>query len=257
MTQYVDIFELCKREEELEGEVPVKDLPQLCTFLATDRGVIKFAASGEGEIRGLPAATLSMEGDVDMFCARCNKPVTVHIESEAVFRFVKTEAEANALPIEDDEEGEDVAVGSRHFDLEDWVEEEAILSLPRMAVHEDGCEEKPVWEDESEAEERSARIRLQCSQDLKLTNKTNAGSFAEAAGYHGTPEAKGSGLALSAVIPHFIRAKGKRLQTFLFRFLCLSARVIDSLTGDQPGLRIKDTGSYFCCERRLLQKLHS
>lgn len=153
MTQYVDIFELCKREEELEGEVPVKDLPQLCTFLATDRGVIKFAASGEGEIRGLPAATLSMDGDVDMFCARCNKPVTVHIESEAVFRFVKTEAEANALPIEDDEEGEDVAVGSRHFDLEDWVEEEAILSLPRMAVHEDGCEEKPVWEDESEAEE--------------------------------------------------------------------------------------------------------
>ena len=88
-------------------------------------------------------------------------------------------------------------------------------------------------------------------------DKTNTGSFAEAAGYHGTPEAKGSRLALSAVIPHFIRAKGKRLQTFLFRFLCLSARVIDSLTGDQPGLRIKDTGSYFCCERRLLQKLHS
>lgn len=149
MTQYVDIFDLARREQALEGEVPVKDLPELLAFTATDRGMLKFAAQGVGDRRGLPAAALSMEGDLDLFCARCNKPVPVHIDSEAVFRFAASEAEANALPIEEDEEGEDVAVGSKKFDLEKWVEEEAILSLPRMVFHDD-CEEGAGWEDEPE-----------------------------------------------------------------------------------------------------------
>jgi len=76
----------------------------------------------------------------------------VHIASGAVFRLVRTEAEANALPIEDDEEDEDVLVGSRSFDLEKWVEEEAILALPRMVVH-DACEEKREWSDGEEPQE--------------------------------------------------------------------------------------------------------
>lgn len=149
MTQYTDIFELARRETTLEGEIPVKNLPQLLAFTATDAGTIRFTVTGMGERRGLPAAELVMEGDVELFCARCNQPVPVEIGSEAVFRFAASEEAANALPIEDDEEDEDVAVGSRHFGIEAWVEEEAILSLPRMVFHDD-CEEGGGWKDEPE-----------------------------------------------------------------------------------------------------------
>lgn len=151
MTHCVDIFELARRGETVEGEVPVRDLPELCAFTATGEGVLRFAAVGVGERRGLPAAELSMEGEVELACARCMKPVRVEIESSAVFRFVRDEAEANALPIDEDEEDEDVAVGSRRFDLAKWVEEEAILTLPRMVVH-DVCEEKREWSDDEETE---------------------------------------------------------------------------------------------------------
>ena len=152
MTEFVDIFDLSRRGAEIEGEALVRDLPGLTAFTATDAGRLAFSARGMGERRGLPAARLSMEGDVEMFCARCNKPVPVHIASEAVFRFAESEEAANALPIEEDEEDEDVAVGSKHFNLTAWLEEEAILSLPRMAFHET-CEEGGGWHDAPEAAE--------------------------------------------------------------------------------------------------------
>ena len=106
MTEFVDIFDLSRRGAEIEGEALVRDLPGLTAFTATDAGRLAFSARGMGERRGLPAARLSMEGDVEMFCARCNKPVPVHIASEAVFRFAESEEAANALPIEEDEEDE-------------------------------------------------------------------------------------------------------------------------------------------------------
>lgn len=148
MTHCADIFDLARREAVLEGDVPVSALADLCAFTASDAGVLHYRAEGMGERRGLPAARLSVEGDLEVACARCLKPVSVHISSSAVFRFTKDEAEANALPIEEDEEDEDVAVGSRHFDFAKWAEEEAILTLPRMAVHE-VCEEKREWTDET------------------------------------------------------------------------------------------------------------
>ena len=151
MALIIDIFDLALKEKSVEGEVPVGDMPELRAFLATDAGSVRYAIEGRGERRGRPAAMLSIWGEVEMPCARCNKPVAVDIESEAVFLFTKTEAEANAMPVSEDEEDEDVVVGSRKFNVDAWVQEEAILSLPAMAVHEDGCEED-MWEDEEPEE---------------------------------------------------------------------------------------------------------
>ena len=55
--------------------------------------------------------------------------------------------------LRDDEEDEDVLVGSRNFDLEKWVEEEAILALPRMVVH-DACEARMGDGEEPQEEKR-------------------------------------------------------------------------------------------------------
>ena len=46
------------------------------------------------------------------------------------------EAEADAIPIDEDEDTE-IIVGSSALGLADWVEEEAILSLPIAPRHED------------------------------------------------------------------------------------------------------------------------
>ena len=51
------------------------------------------------------------------------------------FRFVATEEELNALPIEDDEI--EMIVGSRSMSVYDWIEDEAILSLPLVPRHDE------------------------------------------------------------------------------------------------------------------------
>ena len=86
----------------------------------------------------LPAAMLTIKGKVQMRCTRCTQPIDIDIEREVPFLFVKSEAEANRIPVEEDEEWE-VVVGSEHMDVAAWVQEEIILSLPNFPRHDD-CE---------------------------------------------------------------------------------------------------------------------
>lgn len=46
MPQFINIFELARRGETIEGEVAVKDLPNLLGFTATENGTLRFVATG-------------------------------------------------------------------------------------------------------------------------------------------------------------------------------------------------------------------
>lgn len=153
MTHIVDIYELARRGDTFEGEAPVADMPRLCAFLADGEGVLHYKAEGLGEIRGRPAARLTLTGEVNAPCARCLKGVPVELESEGVFVFTKDEAELNSMPIVDDVDWDDATIGSRRFSMKDWAEEEAILSLPQAVYHEE-CEDDAWEDDEPEAEEK-------------------------------------------------------------------------------------------------------
>ena len=68
-----------------------------------------------------------------MQCQRCLTTVLEHIDAERSFRFVADEATAAAL---DDESEEDILVVSRDFDALALVEDELILALPLVPLHE-------------------------------------------------------------------------------------------------------------------------
>ena len=108
MSRTVDIFELSRTRRTIEGEATLTDMPQLESALEgeTREASVHWKAVGEAGVRGLAAARL----------------------------FTKTEAEADALPIEEDGDY-DIVVGSTHFDPVGWVEEELILSLPAFPQH--------------------------------------------------------------------------------------------------------------------------
>ena len=76
---------------------------------------------------------LSAEVSLPMQCQRCLTPVLETVEAERSFRFVADEATAAAL---DDEAEEDILVISRDFDALALVEDELILSLPLVPLHE-------------------------------------------------------------------------------------------------------------------------
>ena len=83
---------------------------------------------------------MKVQATFPMECQRCLTPVDVPLAVERSFRFVADEATAEAL---DDESEEDLLALSREFDLRELIEDELLMELPLVPMHEN-CPEPLV-----------------------------------------------------------------------------------------------------------------
>lgn len=137
----IDPLTLCREGGALAGEWPMSGMPRLmqggsCTPEAVvtweARGELRAVAGGEPEA-GL---VLSASASVVLECQRCLQPTEVRLEVSRRFRFARTEAEAERL---DGEVEDDVLVLTRRLDLHLLLEDELILALPLVPRHEGPC----------------------------------------------------------------------------------------------------------------------
>jgi uncharacterized protein len=131
---FIDAFELARDQATIEGCFPLAALPRLASALVRPVGEMRYRIQGQLDDQARPGARMDLYADLALECQRCNQPFYFRLEREARFRFVDSEEELNALPIEDDEV--DVIVGELHMDVATWIEDEAILSLPLVPRHE-------------------------------------------------------------------------------------------------------------------------
>lgn len=131
---FIDAFELARDQATIEGCFPLVALPRLASALVRADGEVRYRIHGQTDDQGHPVARMDLHADLALECQRCNQTFNFRLEREALFRFVGSEEELNALPIEDDEV--DVIMGERHMDVATWIEDEAILSLPLVPRHE-------------------------------------------------------------------------------------------------------------------------
>jgi uncharacterized protein len=82
---------------------------------------------------------LDLKGQIRLVCQRCLKDCPVELSEGRRFALVGSEDEANAFPIEDDQQ--EPLVASQHFDVLETIEDEILLSLPLIPKHPEGvCE---------------------------------------------------------------------------------------------------------------------
>jgi uncharacterized protein len=79
---------------------------------------------------------LGIKGRIHLVCQSCLQDCALDLAEERQFVMVATEAEADAYPVEDDEQ--EPLVASQHFDLLGLIEDEILLSLPLIPKHPDG-----------------------------------------------------------------------------------------------------------------------
>ncbi len=84
---------------------------------------------------------LKAHGVLPMQCQRCLTAVDVPLDVAQWFRFVADEATAEAL---DDDSEEDLLAISREFSLHDLIEDELLMSLPAVPMHEACPSELPM-----------------------------------------------------------------------------------------------------------------
>lgn len=124
----------------LEGRQPLADLERLAASVLPEApdATVHWRASGTPR----PGADrqpqrwidLHARARVHMTCQRCLEPVAIDLDLSRAIRFVPTEAEAERLDLESDD---DVLATSRRLDLLALVEDELVLALPAVPRHED------------------------------------------------------------------------------------------------------------------------
>jgi uncharacterized protein len=139
----LDVLAFANAAGELSGVSPLAGFSRLAEEVLAEQpsvqlsGDVKWQSRGElRERSGTKAQVwlhLQAQALVPQTCQRCLGPVECDVEVDVHFRFVADEETAAA---EDDASEEDVLVLDRRFDLLGLVEDELLLGMPLIPLHE-------------------------------------------------------------------------------------------------------------------------
>ena len=134
----LDVAAAATAGTELVGRWPLSELGRLADGAAGQvDDAVAWSARFEQrrELGAAPQAWLRLQAQarVARECQRCLQPVLLSLDVDRAIRFAPSEDEAAAL---DADSEDDVLVLSRQFDLRELVEDELLLALPIVSMHE-------------------------------------------------------------------------------------------------------------------------
>jgi uncharacterized protein len=143
----IDVLELARDGGSVEGEIEAAGLARLAPMLAAPAGRIRYRLQGRIDGRGRRGAVLHIAGLLGLPCDRCGARLEWALDETDGFFFVDTEQQLESEPITPD--GDEPLLASRRFDVQELVEEQAILALPISPRHP-ACAPQPAAEAEPE-----------------------------------------------------------------------------------------------------------
>lgn len=131
LPQLFDPLHLVKQDARLSGSIEINDLPQLRKALASADGKLEVRLNFGRDDAGQSCIIGYLTGQVEMICQRCLQPLPIVLECPIALGIVQSEAEATRLP----EHYEPLQYNGQPLKLNEWIEEEALLSLPFAPLH--------------------------------------------------------------------------------------------------------------------------
>jgi len=151
----------------IDGFVPVASLPRLVSAVQEATGEVQVdLAFGINEERK-KVVTGHASAELVLVCQRCLENVTVPVESDISLGIAWDEEEAEKLP----EYLDPWIVGEGVADLYDMVEEELLLSLPKVAYHEEQCVDRQLFSSGKPVEVKKTKNPFQVLEQLKSSPK--------------------------------------------------------------------------------------
>jgi uncharacterized protein len=134
-SQLSDVDRLADRQADVAFEIPLSRLPRVQAQIAGAQGTVRGVAHFRREA-GYRVAELELEGEAKLVCQRCLAPTTWRLASEARVAIVANERDADRVP----QEVETVHAPDDRIRIADLVEEELLLTLPLVPLHESADE---------------------------------------------------------------------------------------------------------------------
>ena len=137
MSAYViDAFEFCRTNGRREGSIAVAMLARLGRDCADQSGQLDWVLEGATSAHGYPQLTMTVAGTVQLMCQRCLIPFAFEIASCTVLMLGKNDEQADEMEGIIADDAIDVIVGSRSMEINDLIEDEALLALPQAPKHD-------------------------------------------------------------------------------------------------------------------------
>lgn len=149
----MDVREFARAAGHVQGQAPLAQWTRLAQDAAHEEGGVRWTLAGS--VRPVKGGadqlwlTATAELDMALTCQRCLGPVRLPVHVEREFRFVANEEQAVA---EDEDSEEDVLVLEKQFDSLSLLEDELIMALPMIPMHE-ACQGERVLTSGPEREE--------------------------------------------------------------------------------------------------------
>lgn len=148
----LDPWRYADQGREIDGRIPLESMPRLSGCLLDASGEIAFHLHFERDMQRRATLKGALRADLVLECQRCLEAVTHRVNGQVSIAFVEGQDQAARLP-----ESLDpylVEDGQVHF--VDLIEDELLLTLPQVAMHETGgcpspliemADEKPAGQD--------------------------------------------------------------------------------------------------------------
>lgn len=119
-----------------EGNAMVGDFERLAQEFVNPEAELAYRVCGGQDARGRAQLRCAVNGKVEMICQRCLKPVGVTVASDRLLYLAGSEEEAERLEAALPDEDIEVMVTGQALDLATVVEDEVLLGLPLVPMHD-------------------------------------------------------------------------------------------------------------------------
>ena len=169
----VDPFKLVEQGRQFEGRMPLSDFPRLKDLLyagestENDKLVIVNLEFTRNET-GLAVIKGQIEAEMQMICNRCLDATALKVETQTEVVLVGSDAQAERL-----QDSFDIwLVEDQTLVLKDFIEDELLLAMPLVIVHDECEPERKLIEalpDEEFSDEQEEKANpFAALKDLKL-----------------------------------------------------------------------------------------
>lgn len=131
----IDTLRFALSASRLSGAIDLRDMTRLHDLLSSQIGVVRWWIEG-GVEAGRPVLRLGIDAQLSLICQRCLGPCSHGLHSETTLPIARDEAELRRWESEDPLL--DALVAEPHQSVHDLIEDEVLLSLPVIAMHDEG-----------------------------------------------------------------------------------------------------------------------
>lgn len=149
----IDPIRLATAGQQLIGELEISRLPRLSELLTSNEGVVEVALNFDIDVNKIHYVRGLITADLSLSCQRCLNAMPWQLSTDVSLAFIAHEHQIDELV----EEYEPYIVSGDPVVLSDLLEDEILLALPQVPLHDESECSPAVPLKEFDSEESSTR----------------------------------------------------------------------------------------------------